>query len=156
MLENPWIQWCVVLPREIDGDEFAPIRDLGARAVQALGLRTGLSHLEWFLRTDGSVAISEVGARPPGAQIASLMSWAYDTDMYAAWARLVTLGEFDPPQRRYAVGAAYLRAQGAGRTITSVTGIDRVSAATHALVVESRLPRSRSDAGATPTKVTAT
>ena len=140
VLENPWIQWCVVLPREIDGDEFAPIRDLGPRAVRALGLSTGLSHMEWFLRPDGSIAISEVGARPPGAQIASLMSWAHDTDMYAAWARLVVHGQFDPPARRYAVGAAYLRAQGAGRSITSVTGIDDVSEQTQALVVESRLP----------------
>ncbi len=140
VLENPWIQWCVVLPREVGGEEFAAIRDVGPRAIRALGLSTGLSHLEWFRRSDGSVAVSEVGARPPGAQIASLISWAHDTDMYAAWARLTAHGQFEPPARRYAVGAAYLRAQGAGRTITSVTGIDRVSPATHALVVESRLP----------------
>ena len=141
VLENPWIQWCVVLPRDIAGDEFAPIREIGTRAVRALGLRTGLSHLEWFRRPDGSVAISEVGARPPGAQIASLMSWAHDTDMYEAWSRLVVHGAFDPPARRYAVGAAYLRAQGTGRRIVAVAGIDRVSPATHELVVESRLPQ---------------
>jgi len=127
VVENPWIQWSVVLPRRIDGDEFAPIRTVGADAVRALGMVTGLSHLEWFQRPDGSVAISEVGARPPGAQISTLMSWAHDTDMYRAWARLVIHGEFDPPERRYAVGAAYLRAQGSGRAISSVTGIDRVS-----------------------------
>jgi biotin carboxylase len=149
VLENPWIQWCVVLPREVGGDEFAEIRELGTRAVKALGLRTGLSHMEWFRREDGSVAISEVGARPPGAQIASLMSWAYDTDMYAAWARLVVHGDFDPPTRKYAVGAAYLRAQGSGRTITAVTGIDRVSERTRDLVVESHLPQIGSPAADT-------
>ena len=140
VVENPWIQWSVVLPRRIDGDEFAAIRGVGVDAVRALGLSTGLSHLEWFRRPDGSIAISEVGARPPGAQIASLMSWAHDTDMYAAWAGLVTHGSFVPPERRFAVGAAYLRAQGSGRAITSVTGIDRVSRRTHEMVVESRLP----------------
>ena len=140
VVENPWIQWSVVLPRRIDGDEFAAIRSIGTDAVRALGLSTGLSHLEWFLRPDGSVAISEVGARPPGAQIASLMSWAHDADLYAAWAELVVHGRFDPPERRFAVGAAYLRAQGSGRTIESVTGIERVSAETQAMVVESRLP----------------
>lgn len=140
VVENPWIQWSVVLPLFIDGDEFAAIRDLGPQAVRALGMTTGLSHLEWFLRPDGSVAISEVGARPPGAQISSLMSWAHDTDMYAAWAHLVAHGEFDPPERKYAVGAAYLRAQGAGRVITSVTGIEHVGQQTHDMVVESRLP----------------
>ena len=65
VLENPWIQWCVLLPRDIDGEGYDDIRDIGARAVAALGLRTGFSHLEWFRRPDGSVAISEVGARPP-------------------------------------------------------------------------------------------
>ncbi len=138
VLENPWIQWSVVLPRSID--EFAEIQRVGTDAVRALGLTTGLSHMEWFRRPDGSVAISEVGARPPGAQIASLMSWAHDTDLYAGWARLVVHGEFDPPERKYAVGAAYLRAQGVGRRITSVTGIDQVSPETHALVVEAELP----------------
>ena len=141
VVENPWIQWTVVLPRSIEGDEFDPIRRIGTEAVRALGLRTGLSHLEWFLRPDGSVAVSEVGARPPGAQIATLMSWAHDTDLYRAWAELVVHGRFDPPQRRHAVGAAYLRAQGAGRVITSVAGLDRVSPAVHRLVVESRLPQ---------------
>jgi biotin carboxylase len=140
VVENPWIQWSVVLPRRIDGDEFAPIRSVGADAVRALGMVTGLSHLEWFQRPDGSVAISEVGARPPGAQIATLMSWAHDTDMYRAWAQLVVHGNFDPPERRYAVGAAYLRAQGSGRAISAVTGVDRVSERTHQMVVESKLP----------------
>ena len=77
------------------------------------------------------------------------MSWAHETDMYAAWARLVTHGDFDPPPRTHAVGAAYLRAQGAGRSIASVTGIERVSAQTHALVVESRLPQVGSPAADT-------
>ncbi|MEO6651488.1 MAG: ATP-grasp domain-containing protein [Ilumatobacteraceae bacterium] len=140
VLEHPWIQWTVVLPRSIDGDEYDTIREIGTRAVTALGLRTGLSHLEWFRRPDGSVAVSEVGARPPGAQIASLMSWAHDADLYVAWAELVVHGRFEPPARRYAVGAAYLRAQGSGHHITSVTGIDRVSAFTQALVVEVEFP----------------
>lgn len=140
VVENPWIQWSVVLPRRIDGDEFQLIRTIGADAVRALGMQTGLSHMEWFRRPDGSIAISEVGARPPGAQIASLMSWAHDSDLYAGWAQLMTHGTFDPPERKFAVGAAYLRAQGAGRKITSVTGIEHVSQKTHDMVAEANLP----------------
>jgi biotin carboxylase len=149
VLENPWIQWCVVLPREISGDEFSEIKSVGTKAVKALGLTTGLSHMEWFRRPDGSVAISEVGARPPGAQIVSLMSWAHDADMYSGWARLMIHGDFDPPTRKFAVGAAYLRAQGMGRQITSVTGLDQVSARTSQLVVESRIPAVGSSAADT-------
>ena len=140
VLSHPWIQWCVMLPRDIDGPEYADIVGLGHHAVTALGLRTGLSHMEWFRRADGSLAVSEVGARPPGAQFMSLMSFAHDVDMYAAWAGLAVEDHFDPPERRYAVGAAYLRAQGPGRTIVAAHGLDRVSEATQAAVVDVHLP----------------
>ena len=76
----------------------------------------------------------------------TLMSFAHDVDMYAAWARLAVTDEFDPPPRRYAVGAAYLRAQGQGRSIVAAHGLDQVSEATTSRVVEVRLPR----AGASP------
>jgi biotin carboxylase len=147
VLEHPWIQWCVLLPREIDGGEYADLVDTAHRAVTTLGLDTGLSHMEWFRRADGTVAISEVGARPPGAQFMTLMSFAHDVDLYAAWARLAVTDEFDPPPRRYAIGAAYLRAQGQGRSIVAAHGLDEVSEATRARVVEVRLPQP----GAMPT-----
>jgi ATP-grasp domain len=140
VIENPWIQWCVVLPREIQGVGYDDIRVLAARAISALGLHTGFSHLEWFRRPDGSLAISEVAARPPGAQFMTLMSWAHDTDLYAAWADFAVHDRFEPPARQYAAGAAYLRAQGLGHKIKAVHGLARVSDATRSRVVEARLP----------------
>ncbi|NND44744.1 MAG: ATP-grasp domain-containing protein, partial [Xanthomonadales bacterium] len=80
VMENPWIQWCVFMPREVGGPQYAPIRDAAFRGLAALGLETGLSHMEWFQLRNGRIAISEVGARPPGAQITSLLSWAHDLD----------------------------------------------------------------------------
>jgi biotin carboxylase len=137
VLENPWIQWCVLLPRELDG--YADIRAAGAAALAALGLVSGLSHMEWFRRPDGSLAISEVGARPPGAQFTSLLSYAHERDFYAAWAEVATGAGFVAPARRYAVGAAYLRGQGAGR-VRAVHGLERAQRELGALVVEARLP----------------
>ena len=145
VLEHPWIQWCVLLPRHLD--EHGDIVQVARRALQALGQPDGLTHMEWFRRPDGSVAISEVGARPPGSQFMTLMSYAHDTDLYAAWARLMVDGHFDPPRRQYACGGAYLRAQGSGRTISSIEGLDQVSEATRNRVVEVSLPLAR----ATPT-----
>jgi hypothetical protein len=140
VLENPWIQWCVFMPRDIGGAEFAPIRDAGFRALAALGLETGLSHMEWFKLRRGRVAISEVGARPPGAQITSLLSWAHDLDFYRAWPRLMIFDEFEPPPRRYSVGAAYFRGQGKG-VVHAIHGLIEVQKKFGHLVVESRLPR---------------
>ena len=113
-MENPLLQWCVVLPRHIEGDEYDDIYRVAPRALDALGMVTGITHMEWFRRPDGSLAISEVAARPPGAQFTSLLSFAHDLDFYAAWARLVIHEEFTPPERNWAVGAVFLRGHGSG------------------------------------------
>jgi hypothetical protein len=141
VLENPWIQWTVLLPREVDHPRYDDIRAVAGRALEALGMRTGVSHMEWFRRQDGTVAVSEVGARPPGAQFCSLVSWAHDVDFYAAWGRLVVLDEFARPERKFAAGAAYLRAQGSGSRIKAVHGLDQAQREVGELVVEARLPR---------------
>lgn len=145
VLDNPWIQWCVMIPREVDQPRYDDIRRVAARALVALGMDTGLSHMEWFRRPDGRVLVSEVGARPPGAQITSLISWANDVDFYRVWAELVVFEHFTPPERRYAAGCAYLRGQGSGR-IRAVHGIAEVLRELGPLVVEKKLPR----IGATP------
>ena len=140
VVDNPWIQWCVVVPREIDHPRYDEIRRVGTAALEALGMGTGLSHMEWFRRPDGRVMVSEVGARPPGAQITSLISYAHDVDFYRAWGRLVVFDQFEAPRREYAAGCAYLRGQGQGR-IRAVRGIDAALARLGDLVVEKRLPQ---------------
>ncbi|GMU65924.1 MAG: hypothetical protein AMXMBFR36_21980 [Acidobacteriota bacterium] len=139
VVDNPWIQWCVLIPREIDHPRYDDIRRVAARALSALGMGTGLSHMEWFRRSDGSVLVSEVGARPPGAQITSLISWAHDIDFYRAWAELVVFERFQPPARRFAAGCAYLRGQGSGR-VRAVHGLAEVLRELGALVVDRKVP----------------
>jgi hypothetical protein len=53
--------------------------------------------MEWFARPDGTVAISEIGARPPGAQISPMIGFAHDIDFYDLWARLGPHGRVRPP-----------------------------------------------------------
>lgn len=140
VMESPGLQWCVVLPRSIDGPEYSEIRSVGPRALDVLGMRTGLTHMEWFRRPDGRVAISEVGARPPGAQFTTLLSWAHDTDFYAAWSRLMVHDRFDPPERRWAVGAIFLRGRGSGRVV-GVRGLQAARRELGPMIVEARIPR---------------
>ena len=139
VMENPWLQWCVILPRHIDGDEYDDIYRAGARALDALGMVTGLTHMEWFRRPDGSIAISEVAARPPGAQFTTLLSYAHDMNFYDAWARLMTFEEFQPPSRSYAVGALFLRGQGSGQ-VARVRGADETRKELGDLIVEDKIP----------------
>jgi hypothetical protein len=146
VLRNPWIQWTVMLPREIDGPHYEGVHKWGPAALQVLGVRDALTHMEWFRRPDGSVAISEVAARPPGAQLTSMHGYAHDFDLYRAWTELVILGRFDAPERRFATGTAYLRGMGHGR-VRAVHGVDAVQERVGHLVVEARLPRPGQPAG---------
>jgi len=140
VMETPWIQWVVVLPRDIDNPEYTDARELGVRAVKALGLETGFTHMEWFRRDDNSLAIGEIAARPPGAHIVLANSYAHDADMYRAWARAVVDDAYDGPfERKYAVGVAFLRGIGHGRVI-KVSGGEEASVKIGRHVVDSRLP----------------
>jgi biotin carboxylase len=139
VLENPWIQWCVLLPREVNDPGYDDVRRVAVRALDALEMDTGLSHTEWFRRPDGSVAISEVAARPPGAQFTSLISYAHDIDFYRLWAKLVVHHTFDPPRQRFAAGTAFLRGQGSG-PVKAIHGLSRAQRELGELVVEAKLP----------------
>lgn len=148
VLENPWIQWTVLLPREPDNADTAAIRAPGRAALSALGMYTGLSHMEWF-HTDRGAVISEVAARPPGAQIIPLNSYAHETDFYHLWARLLVFDEWRAPARKFATGAAFFRGQrlrksgeapGPGR-IVAIHGLERAQREIGDLVVEANLPR---------------
>lgn len=140
VLRNPWIQWVVVLPREVEHPMFDDIRDAAVEALQALGQTTGLTHMEWFRRNDGSIAISEVAARPPGAQITTLISRANDVDFVGAWADLMVHNRFTAPVRKYAVAAAFLRGQGTG-VVRAVHGLDRVQAEFGHVLCDVKVPK---------------
>ena len=146
VLENPWIQWTVLLPREVDDAQYDDIRAVGDEALTALGMTTGVSHCEWFRRTDGTLAISEIAARPHGANMTTMMSRANDMDFVGAWVRLMVHGTFTPPERRYAVGAAYLRGQGEGR-VAHIHGLETIQHELGHLICDVRLPYQ----GQTPT-----
>lgn len=140
VVRNEWIKWVVILPRDISGPEFDPIRQVAVRVLDALGRPSGITHMEWFRRPDGSVAVGEIAMRPPGAQIVRLMSYAHDTDLYRAWARAVVDDAFDGPwERRFSTGCAFLRGVGQGRVV-DVSGLEQAQKEMGSLVVEAELP----------------
>ena len=139
VLENSWIQWCVLLPRELDEPRYQAIRSLAEHALQALGLRDGMTHMEWFRRPNGEIAISEVAARPPGAQFTSLISWVSNLDFYKSWPKLEIFDRFEPPARDFSAGAAYLRGMGEGR-VRFVRGLDTIRRELGEIMVECSWP----------------
>jgi formate-dependent phosphoribosylglycinamide formyltransferase (GAR transformylase) len=140
VLENPWMQYCVLLPRDTSERHFRDFDPVNGAALTALGMKTGLSHMEWFRRKDGSVLVNEVGARPPGANIMPLMTHAHQRDMWRLWAELMAFSTFTPPERVMAAGTAFFRGQGQGR-VAAVRGLAEAQAEVGALVVDKKLPQ---------------
>ena len=141
VIENPWMQYCVVLPKEEDRQEFSQFRPTNHAALRALGMGTGLTHMEWFLRKDGSHVVSEVGSRPPGVHIMPMNGLALERDFVSLWANLVVHETWPSPlQRKWAVGAAFFRGTGKGRRVVEVSGLDTAQRLAGALVVDRKLP----------------
>jgi biotin carboxylase len=140
VLENPWIQWACVLPREIDTPLYERARAMGEAAIRALGLRDGMTHMEWFERDDGTLAIGEIAQRPPGPQLCQMTGLVHDVDIYFAWARAVVDSAFDAPwERKHAAGTVFIRGEGHGR-VAAVTGVRETHAAIAGHLIEAKLP----------------
>lgn len=147
-LEAQWMQYCVLLPREDQDTEwtrFHPVNDaaltalFGDSASTAAG--TALTHMEWFLRADGTSLVNEVGVRPPGVGIMPLMGLAHETDFFADWTELVAFDRFTARPRKWAAGQAFFRGQGAGDRIVHVEGIEAAVEAAGDALVEMRTPK---------------
>jgi hypothetical protein len=113
---------------------------MGFAALRVLGMRSGISQMQWFRRKDGSAVISDVIARPPGAQILSLMSHAHGADLYRAWANAVVHDLFAPIPRQAAAGAVFFRGAGAGSRVVAVRGGDELRREIEPRVVEATFP----------------
>ncbi|MDF2697075.1 MAG: Carbamoylphosphate synthase large subunit protein [Labilithrix sp.] len=140
VLETPWIQWACVLPREVDTALHDKARAIGVSAIRALGLEDGMTHMEWYEKADGSIAVGEIAQRPPGPQLCQMTGLVHDIDIYRAWARAVVDGELDAPwERKYAAGTAFIRGMGKGR-VAAVTGVRETHEAIAPWLVEAKLP----------------
>lgn len=141
VLENPWIQYCVLLPREQIEPHAAKFQPINVQALGALGMGTGLTHMEWFLRGDGSMVVSEVAARPPGVHLMPMMGLCHGVDMWKKWAELMVFDRFVVPARQFAAGAAFFRAQGHGQVVRAVEGLAEAQAKAGRYVVDRKLPQ---------------
>jgi hypothetical protein len=131
-----WISPQTIALRDLDVPRLAPGLALGRRVLDALGFRSGFTHMEWFLTPAGEAVFGEIGARPPGARSVDLMSHASDADLFAAWAEGTTRGRISQDlRRRHNVAIVFKRAQGQGR-IRSIEGLERLMAEVGEHVVE--------------------
>lgn len=118
-----WISPQVIAYRDLSDPFIADGVELGRRVIDAMGFRTGFTHMEWYRKHDGEVVFGEIAARSPGGLIPEVMNYACDTDVFSGWAEAVCHGTFSQPtERRYNVAQIFKRAQGHG-VITHIEGV---------------------------------
>jgi hypothetical protein len=119
-----WISPQTVNLRNIDRPELRAGRELGRRVLDALGFRTGFTHMEWYLTADGEAVFGEIGARPPGGRSVDLMNFTHDFDIYTGWGQAISMQPFTQQAKaRYNVAATFKRAHGQGR-ISAIHGLE--------------------------------
>jgi hypothetical protein len=123
MRMHEWVSPVSISLRDLSVPHLAAGRRMGEAVLAALGFRSGFTHMEWYLKSDGEAVFGEIGARPPGARVVDLMNLATDGDTYAGWAHAVVHGSMQPLERRYNAGAIFKRARGSG-AITHSEGLD--------------------------------
>lgn len=115
-----------VVPAGLDAETQRKVLDLNRRAIEALSVRWGMTHLELFLSDEG-LLVGEVALRPPGGYIMRCLELAYDFDPWAAFCS-VELGEAPRlPRSPGRPTAAIVLHPGEGR-VTRIDGLDEVRA----------------------------
>ena len=114
-MRHRWISPQFITTNRIDepGNAFyAEVRDLGRRVIEALGIETSATHMEWFYGPKG-LKFSEIGARPPGVRTWDLYAAGNEFDIYREWAMAVVHGRTSQRlSRRFAAGLIALRTEG--------------------------------------------
>lgn len=124
-----WVSPQTVALRNPDVPYLEAGRRLGEAVLRAMDFRTGFTHMEWYLKSDGEAVFGEIAARPPGAYTVDVMNFASDIDLFRGWAEAELHGRFTQRvERKYNCASIFKRAQGQGR-IQRIEGLGELLAA---------------------------
>jgi formate-dependent phosphoribosylglycinamide formyltransferase (GAR transformylase) len=139
-MRERWISPQFISTNRIDTvDEYGEVRELGRRAIEALGIETSATHMEWFFGPKG-LRFSEIGCRPPGVRAWDLYAAGNDVDIYREWANAIVHHQVERPlSRRRAAGIVALRPDRDG-TITHYEGLEDVQRQFGEWILDTHLP----------------
>lgn len=139
-MRERWISPQFIATNRVDiVPDYEQVRELGLRAIEALGIGTSATHMEWFFGPKG-LRFSEIGCRPPGVRAWDLYAAGNDIDIYREWANAIVHGSVDRPlSRRRAAGIVALRPDRDG-TITHYEGIDVIQREFGEWILDTHLP----------------
>lgn len=120
---NEWISPIIQALRFPTAAEASGVQ-LGRGVIRALGMGTGITHMEWFRDAHGAAIFGEVACRPPGANMVDLMNYADDRDLYLDWGHAVVAGRIPArPPRPWSACIVFKRAEGSG-AIRQIDGLE--------------------------------
>jgi len=138
-MRERWISPQFITTNRLAAESYAEVRQLGKQVIEALGIETSATHMEWFYGPKG-LKFSEIGCRPPGVGAWDVYRAANEMDIYHEWARAVIgLPPADRPSRRYSAGMINLRPDRDG-TITGCDGVDALHREFGPCIVDMHLP----------------
>jgi formate-dependent phosphoribosylglycinamide formyltransferase (GAR transformylase) len=139
-MRHRWISPQFITTNRIsDSSFYGEVREMGQRVIQALGITTSATHMEWFYGPKG-LRFSEIGCRPPGVGAWDLYSAANDVDVYREWAHAIVHGGPEKPMtRKYAAGIVALRPDKDG-SIRGYSGLDDVNGRFGEWIIDAHLP----------------
>jgi hypothetical protein len=139
-MRNRWISPQFISTNRVDSvPEYGEVREMGRRVVEALGIGTSATHMEWFFGPRG-LRFSEIGCRPPGVGAWDLYAAGNDVDIYRQWANAIVHGTVHQPlSRRRAAGIVALRPDRDGH-ISHYDGVDELQQRFGEHVLDTHLP----------------
>ncbi|MGE0640598.1 MAG: acetyl-CoA carboxylase biotin carboxylase subunit family protein [Thermoanaerobaculia bacterium] len=138
-MRTRWISPQIVTTNRVDAPGYGDLRKMGQKVIEALGIGTSATHMEWFFGPKG-LKFSEIGCRPPGVGVWDLYAAANDFDIYREWAHAVVDGA--PAQRlsrRFSCGMINLRPDRDGR-IRAYEGLEKIEQLYGEWMIDSHLP----------------
>ena len=139
-MRHRWISPQFITTNRLDGNDFYDeVRHLGQRVIDALGIETSATHMEWFYGPKG-LKFSEIGARPPGVGAWDLYSAANEVDVYREWAHVITHRRPEEQLKRtYAAGIVALRPDHDGQ-IRGYEGIEQMQGRYGEFILDAHFP----------------
>ncbi|MEO0481053.1 MAG: ATP-grasp domain-containing protein [Planctomycetota bacterium] len=138
-MRTRWISPQIVTSNRVSDSQYDEVRDMGKRVIEALGIETAPTHMEWFFGPKG-LKFSEIGCRPPGVGTWDLYSAANEFDLYQEWAKAVCgIRTEMQPSRRYSAGLIALRPDRDGQ-ISGYEGMDEIERRFGEHIVQKHLP----------------
>jgi hypothetical protein len=139
-MRHRWISpQFITTNRMTDSPFYDEVREMGHRVIEALGITTSATHMEWFYGPKG-LRFSEIGCRPPGVGAWDLYSAANEVDVYREWAHAIVHGGPEKPMTRaYAAGIVALRPESDG-AIRGYSGLDDVNSRFGDWIIDAHLP----------------